>query len=259
MIARLTPYELLLHPLEGRDFPAIRAEAEERRVDASDRDQILLLGATAGVLEQWVGEDTPPEAIDEFGELLFHGFEFWSTGRRLYLLSERTVSLLAQPSYAMADWALAAPPSSYLQLPYQRFWSRVSPHAPFEPVDGIFVATRDLGTGREGAIELRALMVLGLRPERPGISLIPARLVVRRGEESRFASPPWRGDGPPFANALPGGERKGYRAIVTADELTALVVRALHVLDTRTTDLRLREATPGGEASALPSVEVDIF
>ena len=44
MPARLTPYELILEPLESEEFPAIRAEGEQRGSDVHRRDQFLLLG-----------------------------------------------------------------------------------------------------------------------------------------------------------------------------------------------------------------------
>ena len=119
MPARLTPYELILEPLEREEFPAIRAEGEQRGSDVHRRDQFLLLGHAGATLSEIVPEDADPESLDEYGELLYQGYQFWAYGRRLYSLESSVTELLTEPEYEMGDWIFAAPPSCYLQFPFQ--------------------------------------------------------------------------------------------------------------------------------------------
>ena len=129
MIARFTPYEYILAPLEETLFPAIRAEAEQRKSDTRRRDQFLLLANAGLALREMVPDDAPADAIDEYGELLYQGFQFWSFGRRLYVFGEPVTAQLLAPHYDLEGWTLAAPPACYLQLPYQRLWARVATRA----------------------------------------------------------------------------------------------------------------------------------
>jgi hypothetical protein len=214
--ARITPYELILEPLETTEFPAIRAEAEQRGTDTRRRDQFLLLGHVGAALKEMVADDAPTEALDEYGELLFQGFQFWDFGRRLYALDEAVTARLTAPEYDFGDWVLAAPPSCYVQLPYQRLWARVATEAPYEPV--------------EAGAHLRAQLILGFRRDRPGVSLVSYRTDLDPHTAARHN--PWRENAPPFDSAIPGGERRGYKTIATTSELEALALRTLHYLDT---------------------------
>ncbi len=256
MTARLTPYELILEPLELRDFPAIRDEAEARGVDPRRRDQFLLLAHAGVALDDMVPDDAPADAIDEYGELLYQGYQFWAFGRRLYVLSDDVLAHLLAPRYAFDGWTLAAPPACYLQLPYQRVWARVAADAPFEPVDGCFVMVDETAPAPEAGAHLRALMMLGLRHDRPGISLVSYRTDLDPRHASRFAAEPWREDAAPFANAIPGGERKGYSTLATTSELEAFVLRTLHWLDTRSLTLRAEQGSSAEGESRLPHVVV---
>ena len=256
MPARLTPYELILEPLERDEFPAIRAEGEQRGSDVHRRDQFLLLGHAGATLDQMVSEDADPESLDEYGELLYQGFEFWSYGRRLYSFENEVTTLLTEPDYEIGDWIFAAPPACYLQFPYQKLWARVSADAPYEPLDGVFVVAANTEERADSGVHVRVQMVLGLRPDRPGVSLVsyrddldPLRIAMR-------AEHPWRADDAPFANAIPGGERMGYRTLATRSELEALVIRALHYLDTHPDRLERVVGALGDDATHFPYVRV---
>lgn len=233
MTARITPYELIMEPLEGSTFPAINAEAEQRGKDTRRRDQFLLLGSVGAALDEIVPDDSPTEALDEYGELLYQGFEFWNFGRRLYSFSPEVTEQLTASEYAMDDWILAAPPSSYLQFPYQLLWARVATDEPFEPVDGCFVVVDETAPAPQAGAHMRAQLVLGVRAERPGVSLVSYRTDFDPNSASRMSHAPWREGSNAFSNAIPGGERKGYRTLATTSELEALIVRAFHYLDTR--------------------------
>lgn len=231
MPARITPYELILEPLEAGAFPAIEAEAAQRQVDARRRDQFLLLGFVGATLKEIVPEDAPPEALDEYGELLYQGYQFWAFGRRLYVLDEAVSTLLTEPTYPIDDWQLAAPPACYIQLPYQRLWARVSTESPWEPVDGCFVVVDETAPRADAGLHLRTLLVLGLRRDRPGVSLVSYRTDLNPRDVARHGSPPWRDAGAPFASAIPGGERRGYRTLATTSELESFVVRTFAYLE----------------------------
>ena len=255
MTARITPYELILESLEVDAFPAIRAEAEQRGKDPRRRDQFLLLGFVGASLKDIMPDDAPTDAIDEYGELLYQGFQFWSFGHRLYSIGEDVVKLLTADEYEMDDWILAAPPACYLQFPYQRLWARVAADAPFEPVDGCFVVVDETAPAPQSGAHLRAQLVLGVRPDRPGVSLVSYRTDLDPHTASRVAHAPWREGSAAFANAIPGGERKGYLTLATTSELEALVIRAFHYLDTNPGSLTALPGSTEAGKTSLPHVE----
>ncbi|HEX6534642.1 MAG TPA: hypothetical protein VF041_08590 [Gemmatimonadaceae bacterium] len=252
MTARITPYEVILEPLEQTAFTVITAEAEQRGVDARRRDQFLLLGHVGATLKEIVPDDAPPEAIDEYGELLYQGYQFWTFGRRLYVLDETVTERLTAPSYPLDDWELAAPPACYIQLPYQRVWARVAAEAAFEPVDGCFAIVDDTAPAPDAGAHLRVQLVLGFRRDRPGVSLVSYRTDLDPRTAPRHAESPWREDTHPFANAIPGGERRNLRSIVTTSELEAFVLRTFHHLDTHPLALHLE---PGSETPGETTLE----
>lgn len=256
--ARITPYELILEPLESSVFPAIRTEAEQRGTDARRRDQFLLLGTVAAALGEMMAEDAPAEAVDEYGELLYQGYQFWSFGRRLYCFDVEVSEVVTTAEYAMEGWILAAPPACYLQFPHQLFWARVGADQPFEPVDGCFVVVDDTAPAPQSGAHLRAQLVLGVRTDRPGVSLMSYRTDLDPYAVSRLARAPWREEGDPFANAIPGGERKGYRTLATTSELEALVLRAFHYLDSHPRDLLSHPGSSVEGETRLPYVEVRV-
>jgi hypothetical protein len=241
--ARITPYELILEPLERSEFPAIRAEAEQRGTETRRRDQFLLLGHVGAALKEMVPDDAPTEALDEYGELLYQGFQFWDFGRRLYVMDEAVTAHLTAPEYDFGDWVLAAPPSCYVQLPYQRIWARVATEAPYEPVDGFFLVVDDTAPAPDAGAHLRAQLILGFRRDRPGVSLVSYRTDIDPRAVARHARAPWREDARPFESTIPGGERRGYKTLATTSELESLALRTLHYLDTHPLALAAEEGS----------------
>jgi hypothetical protein len=237
MSARITPYEMFLEPLEAVAFPAIRDEAEQRGTDTRRRDRFVLLGHVGATLKDFVTDDADPDSIEEYGEFLYHGYQFWEFGCRLYVFSEDATAELTEPEYDVGSWTFAGPPASYFQFPYQRLWARVEAEAPYEPVDGCFVVVDDTAPAPEAGAHLRIQLVLGLRMDRPGVSLVSYRTDLPPNEVRELARGPWREAGAPFASAIPGGDRKGYRTLATTSELEALVIRALHRLETHSSQL----------------------
>ena len=257
MAARITPYEALLQPLETVAWPQIQDEAAARGTDTRRRDAFVLLGTVGATLRDVIPDDAPVDAVEEYAELIYHAYQFWSFGKRLYALDRSALEQLIAPEYSLGEWLLAGPPSCYVQLPAQRVWARVTADAPFEPVDGCFVVVDDTAPAPESGAHLRALLVLGLRPERPGISLVSYRTDLDPGRAAEHAEHPWREDATPFANAIPGGERQALHAITTTSELEGIVLRVLHYLDRNPERLVAHDAAAGPDGtSALPFVEV---
>ena len=256
MPARITPYELILEPLERDDFPAIRAEGEQRGSDVHRRDQFLLLGHAGAALDEMVTDDADPASLDEYGELLYQGFQFWSYGRRLYSFDDDVTARLTAAEYDVGDWIFAGPPASYLQFPYQRLWARVSADAPYEPLDGIFAVAAETEQRADAGAHLRAQMVLGLRPDRPGVSLVSYRDDLDPTKVASRAEHPWRAEGVAYANAIPGGERMGYRTLATTSELEAVRVRVEIVKGADHERLERVAEDAGDGATHLPYVRV---
>ena len=256
MATRPTPYELILEPLEASLFPAIREEADARGSDTRRRDQFVLLGHVGAALRDIIPDDAPADATEEYADLLYHAYQFWEFGRRLYVLDPAVADAVTAPTFRIGDWVLAGPPSCYVQLPYQRLWARVGPEAPYEPVDGCFVVVDDTEPAPQAGAHLRVQLILGLRADRPGISLVSYRTDLDPGNVAANAARPWREDAEPFASAIPGGERRGIRSIATTSELEALAIRALFHLDRHPEALVPREGSAAEGETHLPYIEV---
>lgn len=257
MTARITPYEALLQPLETVAWPHISDEAEQRGTDTLRRDQFVLLGTVGSTLRDVIPEEAPADAVDEYAELIYHAYQFWRFGKRTYALTKPVLERLVSPDYSLGAWQVAGPPSCYLQVPAQRVWARVSADAPFEPVDGCFVVVDDTAPAPESGTHVRALLVLGLRPERPGVSLVSYRTDLDPVHAVAHAEHPWREDSLPFANAIPGGERQALHAITTTSELESFVLRTLHYLDSHPDRLVAHESQADEDGdTALPYIEV---
>lgn len=201
--------------------------------------------------------DAGADALEQASELLWQSWRFARAGSRLYVISEGAAARLMAPEPNASAWRFAAPPACYIQLPSQRLWARVSEQAAYEPVDGWFAAARTLPSG---AHEIRLLAVLGLREDRPGVSLLPHADILPEAEVGARITSPWRASGAPFENAIPGGERKGYRTLATAGELEALALRTWRALDEGARSLERHEGTTNGDPeaneSSLPHVHL---
>jgi hypothetical protein len=191
--------------------------------------------------------DAGADAVEQASELLWHAWRFARTGSRLYVIDDAAAARLIEAETAREPWRFAASPSCYVQLPYQRVWARVSEQAAYEPVDGWFAAARTLSGG---AHEIALLAVLGLREDRPGVSLLAHRASLAEHDVTEHLAHPWREGAPPFANAIPGGERMGYRTLATRSELEALALRTWRALDEGASALERHEGVSEGGANA---------
>lgn len=228
--ARPTPYELAfgVGDFEREAFPEIRAEARGRDVDAWEPERFLQLASVGGLLRELLPADAPGAAIREAGQLLYHAYHFWEGGRRGVLLDVALARELLGPLPRIGEWELTPPaPSGYLQLPRSLLWARVDESAPAEPVDGLFWTMRALDDpAAPPYATVDTLLVLGLRPDRPGFS------VVHVGAELPGGPGHWGdlearapGAGDDFSSVLPGGELSGLRSIVTEAEVLKLLSR----------------------------------
>ncbi|HET9984740.1 MAG TPA: hypothetical protein VFQ38_14180 [Longimicrobiales bacterium] len=269
--ARLTPYELVFGEgaFEAESFPAIRAEAEAHGIPTADPDRFLLLAAAGTLLRELVPDDAPREAFREIGILLFQAYHFWRFDRRLFVLTEPLARSLATSTPHVGEWELTPPaPAGYLQLPRQLFWARVAEGEPAEPIDGFFwtmVGAEDPAMPPYARLDL--LLVLGLRPGRPGFSVMDVSAPLGGGP-GHWADLEARGEAADFANVLPGGDVAGLHALVTDAEalkLCSLCFWYVAAHPTALTDTVPPAAGDGAAAgphelppSALPFQRIDV-
>ena len=167
--ARVTPYELLL-PEEGfadERFPLIQEEAKERRAELTDPGRFALLSEVGAVLREIRGEEDPPQLIHQFGILLFHAFHFWKEGSPFYQMETGAVRYLVEAGPRGGGWTASLPgPAGYVQLPQHLMWVPGGEGVPPESIDGFFWSA-------PGGESLSFLIVMGIRKDRPGLSVVP--------------------------------------------------------------------------------------
>lgn len=246
--ARLTPYELVFGSaeFEERVFPAIQQEAESHGQDPTLRERFGFMSVAGDTIRQLVPAEAPPEMLDDYRALLYHAFNFWRFGRPLYKLDRAVARYLVESKPRLEEWRFRLPrPSVYLQLPSNLFWASISTDMPPEPVDGMFL-TMARGDDPLGPLygDLQLLLVLGIRRDRPGFSVIPFETEVGSGIPAVWADAPGReeGEGSDFSSVLPGGEMAGLYSVVTTTEALKIAARILWHVDANPGDVRLRHA-----------------
>ena len=271
--ARTTPYEI---GIPGRDFAeenfaAIRREAEARGVDETDPGAFLLLGEVGRTLKEIQGEERGGEALHQFGAFLFHAYHFHQAGEPLLLVETEALREVLDDAGVTTPEAGNAPgvgggetgpgeeggddgqadpgdaegwggelpaAAGYLQLPRHLVWSHPDPEGPAEDLDGVFWAHSTGGS-------LSLLAALGIRGDRPGLSVVPLPPVPLT-DAPRWPRTPVRqeGEGPDFATTLPGGELDGLYSLVRAGELLKLVARVMAHLHANPAVLGAAERAP---------------
>lgn len=241
-VARLSPYEMVFGEagFETSIFPSMLREAEERGEDPARRERFGFLTIGADTLRQVMSEEAPPEALEQYRALLFHSFNFWRFGRRMYTLGGALARYLVEGAPSLAGWTLRLPhPAVYVQLPPNLFWASIAPDAPPEPVDGFFAVEADATSPLGGHYrQIDVLMVLGMRRERAGFSVIGFDTEVGPGIPADWAEGPAREGSSDFASVLPGGEMAGLYSILTSAEALKLLARALWYVDRHPEDVR---------------------
>ncbi len=240
-VPRLTPYELVFGEagFEHRIFPAIEEEAESQGEDPARLERFAFLTRVSDSVRDVLAPDAPAEALEQYRVLVYHGFNFWRYGRRLYLLEPSVARYLVEGSPSLAEWDLRLPhPSVYVQLPPNLFWASISPEMAPEPVDGFYATEcRAFDPLGPSVRRLHLLMVLGIRRERAGFSVIPFDTEVGPGIAHEWTELPAREGAKDFDNVLPGGEIAGLYSILTSAEALKLMARALWYMDDRPQDV----------------------
>ena len=235
--ARITPYELFFPDLElaRTHFAAISREADERRTDVRDPDAFVMLAASGKALREVRGSGDDPALIRQYGLLLYHAFHFCRQGEPLYLVLGAGLREFLSRDPEMEGWIPALdPPAGYAQLPQHLVWVRASEDAPPESLDGFYWT-------RSGEDRFALLLALGMRSDRPGLSVVPlADLPL--GEAAAWARLATREDGADFSSSLPGSELEGLYELRSTGEALKLAARVLWRLE--------RGAVPATSASA---------
>ncbi len=201
---RATPFDLVFGSLAAERFPAIEAALDAGH--ARNRDAFLMVREVAQLVHDLRPEDGAGTEVGELAALLHHAYLFWRAGTPTLALSPTEFeSILSVPPAPLDD---QPPPEFYVQLPERRLWAAVVAGASHEPVDGCFL-------GMEPNGELTVLAALGIRADRPGLSV--AEVAGPRPPS------PARPDGSAlFAPAMAGGAPAGLASLTGAEELLEL-------------------------------------
>jgi hypothetical protein len=225
--ARLTPYELSFPDLDfaRRHFAAIRREGEARQVELGDASAFVMLAASGQALREIRGPQDDPALIHQYGFLLYHSFHFCEAGERLYLLQAPALRELLDADPAIEGWTPALEPrAGYVQLPQHLVWVRAAPRLPPESLDGFFWS-------RSGPDRFGLLLALGMRADRPGLSVVPLGdlPIADAGDWTRMAMREGGGD---FSSSLPGSDLEGLYELRSSGEALKLAARVLWRLET---------------------------
>ncbi len=226
---RLTPYELVFggEAFEAERFPAIRDEAEARSADTAVPERFLSLDAATALLRELAPDEAGADVYGRYGALLHQAWHFWRFGRRFLVLDAALARRLVDAAPEVGAWELTAPwPAAYLQLPRHLFWARVEESAPPEPVDGFFWTLLGIDDPERPPYErLDLLLVLGLRPGRPGFGTVPVAAELHGAPMGHWADADARPGGEDFENILPGGELQGWYGLISEFEALKLASR----------------------------------
>jgi len=248
--ARMTPYEVAIpgRAFADENFRRIAEEAEAREVDTTDPGAFILLGEVGRILKEIQGEEEGGEgeggtgggeALHRFGAFLFQAFHFHQAGELLLLAGVETVRGVVEERVELERWTGELPADAgYLQLPRHLVWSHPDPDGPAEDLDGVFW-TRSVGD------TLSLMAALGIRPDRPGLSVVPLP-PVPLADAPHWPRTRVREDdqGPDFATTLPGGEMDELYSVVAMGELLKLVARIFAYMNAVPESLGALERSP---------------
>lgn len=248
---RITPYEVAFASAsyEADVFASIDRDATLHAVDPLRFERFPHIPAVGEAVRAFVPPEAPAGALEQYRALLYHGYNYWSLGRSTYLVHPALARYLVEAQPRMEGWELTLPHASlYLQLPPNLFWGSVSPESTPEPVDGMFVtgaSETDLSGGP--FLRLEVLLVLGLRRDRAGFSVIPFDTQAGPGIAAVWGEAGGREKGSDFENILPGGEISGLYSLLTVGEVLKLLGRILWYIDRSPEDVS-PELTPSPPA-----------
>lgn len=209
MPGRPTPFDLVFAPVAATRFPPVRAALAEARRDPRDRDAFLLVPEVVMLIREFRPDAGLGEGIDQLAALIHHAYLFWDSGSRVVAIGvEELNRMLANESGPVAGTTAECSSPRYVQVPERRVWAQPVEGEAFEPLDGCFI-----DPAAEGG--LRVLAVFGLRPGRPGFTVVeaagprPAELVRPDGTAL-------------FAPVLEGGAEAGLHTLAGTEELLEL-------------------------------------
>lgn len=223
MNARIHPYDMVFATpeLEGKAFIEIREEAAARAVDASNRDQFLMLAKMGELMRSLLPPDADKPAYSQFSAIVLHAYHYWLAGKQTFGMDEDVLRSLLAHDF-IGSWHMVSPaPAGYVQLPRNLLFARIDEGAHAEAIDGFFFR-------HDGQLEL--LLVLGLLPNRAGFSIIDVPAEVLPEDAAHFGDVKARAQGDDFANVLPGGDR--LFAITSSTEALKLASRCFWHLTT---------------------------
>jgi hypothetical protein len=238
----VAPYDLVFGAgsIDDRLFPPIQGEAEARGGALDDPDRFLFLAGVGRLLQAIAGppeagESEPAErpseqpgqqrggqAFRQHGRLLYHAFHYWRAGKVALEMDEARVRRLLDREAPVGPGRLVTPaPAGYIRLPRNLVWAAPAPGLRPEPADGFFWMA--------AAPMLHLLLVLGVRPDRPGFSVVAATGELPAA--GHWADADARPGGRDFATTLPGGELDRLYSLETETELLKLASLCFHDLD----------------------------
>jgi hypothetical protein len=224
--ARITPYELSFPDLgfARTHFAAIRAEADAREVDLRDPTAFVMLASTGQALREIRGPDDDPGLIRQYGFLLYHAYHFCEAGEPLYLVPAAPLRPLLSEAVETRGWRPdLEPAAAYVQLPQHLVWVRAVEGAPPESLDGFFWV-------RSGEHRFALLFALGMRGDRPGLSVVPVPDLPIE-EAADWARLDMREGGGDFRSTIPGSEIDGLYELRSTGEALKLAARVLWGLE----------------------------
>jgi hypothetical protein len=232
---RPTPYDLIFGApsFDETHFELLREQTDAR--PAPTATELYMQSGAGTLLRELLPDDDTAghrERVAQMSALMFHAFRFWRHGKRVYEMTDAAMgAILLDRTEPVGEWRFRAPaPAGYVQLPRNLFWARVAADAAAEPVDGWFWSAPTAEEGVRGE-RLDLLLALGVRPRRPGVSLVDVGMEAS-GELTHWADVDARPGGTDFENVLPGGELQGYRSLTTHAEVLKLASLCFWWIDT---------------------------
>jgi len=221
-VGRKSPYELLFgdEGLTENRLSAIRDEARKASVATGRRDQFAHLPSVRELLGDLVPDFAEPISLDRYLQTLHHCFLFWRAGCRHYAVEETAVRSLIVDAPDLTDWGPRfALDALYFELPQNLCWAAVVDGEPPEPVEGMFVSLQ----ADEGVRAADILLVLGVRPHRPGFSV--AELTVDLDAAADIKEPN------AFTSGIPGADLADLYSLQRSGEVVTLLLRLLWYIE----------------------------